>query len=411
MSNYHDPVRHLEYLRQSLSQDKKPIGFFISAGCPLAVDMPKDEWPLIPDVKNLTKWINEQLIGNPEYEILLVELVKSKKDHNNIEDILSFLRGLQSVSVGGDVRGLSENNLLDLEKEICRKIVEKINVQLPDNKTPYHTLVRWISSIDRELPIEIFTTNYDLLLEEAMESLEVPYFDGFVGSIKSFFDLRAVENGKIPLHWTRLWKIHGSLNWYQDICVDNKRIYRSSEVKDDATQLIYPSHLKYEQSRKMPYLALIDQLNKFIKQKSSLLILSGYSFNDDHLNDAIINALKSNPSAMVLALMFDTYSFENAKHEIVDRYRNAYKLAKDRPNLNIWTYNKAIIGTNPGEWKQMKPTDEQAILKFIESETISVVGVPDIIETRIKLGDFNIFAEFLKTLIGLEKQPDKDSEK
>ena len=411
MNNYHDPIRHLEYLRQSLSQDKKPIGFFISAGCPLAVEMPSGKWPLIPDVKNLTIWINEQLKGNANYQILLTELVKSTKDSNNIEDILSFLRGLQSVSVGGDVRGLSEDSLNNLEKEICKKIVEKVDVSLPNNETPYHTLARWISSIDREMPIEVFTTNYDLLLEEAMEYLEVPYFDGFVGSIKSFFDLRTVENGIIPFHWTRLWKIHGSLNWYQDIKAKNKKIYRSSEVKKDATQLIYPSHLKYEQSRKMPYLALIDQLSKFIKQKSSLLILSGYSFNDDHLNDTIVNALKANPSAMVLALMFDTYSFENAKHEIEDRYHKAYELAKDRPNLNIWTYNKAIIGTNIGEWKKMKSTDEQAILNFIESKTISVAGVPDTIETRIKLGDFNIFAEFLKTLIGLEIPTDKDSVK
>ena len=79
--------------------------------------------------------------------------------------------------------------------------------------------------------------------------------------------------------------------------------------------------------------------------------------------------------------------------------------------MNIWTYNKAIIGTNPGEWKKVKHTDEEAILKFIESETISVVGAPDTIETRVKLGDFNKFAEFLKTLIGLEKQTDKESVK
>ena len=124
MSDFHDPVRHLEYLRQSLSQDKKPIGFFISAGCPLAVEMPSGKWPLIPDVKNLTIWINDQLKGNANYQILLTELVKSTKDSNNIEDILSFLRGLQSVSVGGDVRGLSEDSLNNLEKEICKKIVE-----------------------------------------------------------------------------------------------------------------------------------------------------------------------------------------------------------------------------------------------------------------------------------------------
>jgi len=412
MSNYHDPVRHLEYLRQSLSQDKKPIGFFISAGCPLAVTMPtEDKWPLIPDVKNLTLWINEQLKDNPEYKILLAELVKSKKNPNNIEDILSFLRGLQSVSVGGNVRGLSEKNLSDLEKIICKKIVEKVYVSLPDDKTPYHTLVKWINSIDREIPIEVFTTNYDLLLEEALEYLEVPYFDGFVGSIKSFFDLRAVENGIIPFHWTRLWKIHGSLNWYQDISTENKKIFRSSEVKNDATQLIYPSHLKYDQSRKMPYLALIDQLSNFIKQKSSLLIISGYSFNDDHLNDTIINALKANPSAMVLALMHETYSVVNTTGGSDDRYPKAYKLAEKRPNLNIWTNDKAYIGTNLGEWKKIKQTEEQAILKFIETETKIVVGSPDTVETTIKLGNFNTFAEFLKTLIGFDKLTDKDSVK
>lgn len=45
MSKFHDPIRHLEYLRQSLSQDKKPIGFFISAGYPLAVEMQEGKSP------------------------------------------------------------------------------------------------------------------------------------------------------------------------------------------------------------------------------------------------------------------------------------------------------------------------------------------------------------------------------
>ena len=216
MSIYHDPVRHLEYLRQSLSQDNKPIGFFISAGCPLSIPMPSGKWPLIPDVKELTKWINSKLSGNKNYDILLVELEKAKKDKENVEDILSFIRGLQQVSVGGSVRGLSETELSDLEKEVCKKIVEKINVALPDDNTPYHKLAKWISSINREIPIEVFTTNYDLLIEDSLESLEIPYFDGFVGAKRSFFDLRAVEGGLIPKHWTRLWKIHGSINWYQE---------------------------------------------------------------------------------------------------------------------------------------------------------------------------------------------------
>jgi len=216
MITSHDPFRHLEYLRQSLSQDKMPIGFFISAGCPLAVKLPEGKWPLIPDIENLTKWINSELSGNEKYTLLLVELEKTKKDKENIENVLSFIRGLKEVAVGGDVRGLTEEDLSELEKAVCEKIVERVNVFIPNDETPYHILSKWISSIDREIPIEIFTTNYDLLMEDALESLEIPFFDGFVGARRSFFDLRAVENNSIPTHWTRIWKIHGSINWFQE---------------------------------------------------------------------------------------------------------------------------------------------------------------------------------------------------
>ncbi|WP_061223379.1 SIR2 family NAD-dependent protein deacylase [Leptospira weilii] len=397
MLNSHDPVRHLEYIRQSLSQDKKPIGFFIASGCPLAVSLPTDKWPLIPDIKNLTIWLNNKLNNNEKYKLLLDELLKAEKSSENVEDVLSFIRGLLEVSKGGSVRGFSDNDLLTLEMEICKLIVSKIDVYLPNNETPYHKLVKWISSIDRKIPIEIFTTNYDILMEQALEDLEVPYFDGFVGARRPFFDLRSVADNLIPSHWTRIWKIHGSINWYQETINNEKKVYRSSEIKSDASHLIYPSHLKYEESRKMPYLALIDQLNAFIRQKSSLLIIVGYSFGDEHLNDTIANALKSNPTAMVLSLMFNTY-LDDAKDS--ERYSKAYKIAFDRHNLNVWSFDKAIIGTNFGPWVRSKQTSDPGIDSFIES--IKVKDDPEEFETWVKLGDFAIFSNFLKTLIGEE---------
>ena len=78
--NHHSPVRHLKYLRQSLSQNNESIGFFISAGCPLSVELPTDKWPLIPDVKNLTIFINQQLDDNAKYKLLLTELEKAEKN-------------------------------------------------------------------------------------------------------------------------------------------------------------------------------------------------------------------------------------------------------------------------------------------------------------------------------------------
>ncbi len=396
MDNYHDPIRHLKYLRQSLSQDNESIGFFISAGCPLSVDMPKGQWPLIPDVKNLTIFINKQLEQDTKYSLLLEELTKAEKSAENIEDILSFLRSLLSVSKGGNVRGLSEEDLLTLEKNICAEIVKKLDVALPSQETPYHRLCNWIRSIDRKSAVELFTTNYDLLMEQALEDLEVPYFDGFVGARRSFFDLRAVEDNLIPTHWSRLWKIHGSINWYQKDIDSEKKVYRSSEVKKNASHLIYPSHLKYEESRKMPYLALIDQLNRFIRKKSSFLILSGYSFNDSHLNDTIVNALKANPTAMVLGLMYDRYEIDSS----TERYPEAYRLAKKQHNLNIWTFDKAIIGTNLGKWKKdhKKEDEDLDLVQFSPSEKKS--DGSDHFEDLVKLGNFSELTNFLKKIIG-----------
>lgn len=415
MENYHDPVRQLKYLRQTLSQNKKPLGFFISAGCPLAVKMPKDKWPLIPDISGLTQFVGSELKskvkGKKEtFDILMEELVKTGKKDPNIEDILSFVRGLKQVSKGAtSIRGLSEDDLLKLEKNICKKIVDKTNVTLSSQETPYHQLAQWIHLIDRgDSPIECFTTNYDLLIEQAFEEIGVAYFDGFVGSRQPFFDLRAIEDSLIPKHWTRLWKVHGSINWFLN---SNNEVYRSTDVKASDSYLIHPSHLKYDESRKMPYLALIDRLNSFLRQPSAVLITSGYSFNDTHLNDTIVNALKANPTAMVIGLLCDTYSYEDKSKTKKNRYEKAFTYAKRRFNLSVWAFDEAVIGGQQGKWKVTNNDvllDEniaEAIVQIPQIVKSAVPGAADekVIHDQLQLGNFAKFGDFLQELIGVER--------
>ena len=390
MIHTHNPFRHLQYLRQALSQVDKPVGFFISAGCPLAVEMPEGEWPLIPDVRLLTERISKDLSRSEEYQKLLSEVEQSGKDKENIEHILTFIRSLKGVSHGGEVRGFNEVQLEGLNKDVCEKIVRHVSVDLPALETPYHRVAKWIRSIDRKKPVEIFTTNYDLLMESALDSLEVPYFDGFVGSRRPFFDLKALEEDLVPSHWTRLWKIHGSINWYSDSSTESRNIYRSSEVKSESTSLIHPSHLKYDESRKMPYLALMDQLTRFLRKKSSILIICGYSFSDGHINGAILNALRANPTGVAVALLYGSHM----NGEKV-RYEEACRLASIQHNLSVWEDDQAIIGTNSGNWHV--PTDYQFDPDLIDF----VSGYQDVGQlTRISVGDFLNFSSFLKRIIG-----------
>mgnify|MGYP006088111285 FL=1 len=115
MSNTHDPIKQIKFLSQSLSNDKKPLSFFISAGCPLGVTMPEGEWPLIPAIKELSQKVNAELIkeGKEElrYNDFIEEIKKDSKDHENIELVLSFVRSLKDVSLGGEARGFTNKEL------------------------------------------------------------------------------------------------------------------------------------------------------------------------------------------------------------------------------------------------------------------------------------------------------------
>ena len=128
-----------------------------------------------------------------------------------------------------------------------------MNVRLPAKGSAYNDLVNWITGISRDHPVEIFTTNYDLLFEEAFEAVRAPYFDGFAGGREPFFDPVSVAGNDLPPRWTRLWKLHGSLGWKAS---GKDEVIRTGS--ETATHLVFPELLKYDQTQKAPYAALSD---------------------------------------------------------------------------------------------------------------------------------------------------------
>lgn len=389
----HDPIRQIGFLQQALSQNRKQVGFFLGAGCPLSVRVNERTEngqvatdPLIPDVAGLTKIIHGKLTGStatPSSWDRVKAIVKDDGgNEENIEKILSQARLLQSVAGRGLAREMKADELIDLDQKICAIISEEVNKSLPNRQSAYHNLAVWIRSIRRERPVHIFTTNYDLLMEQALEESAAPYFDGFVGARTAFFDLGAVEDeGLLPPRWTRLWKIHGSLNWRLQ---EGKTVVRSSEKSKDQSYLIYPSHLKYDQSRKMPYLAMLDRLKDFLLKPSVLLLTTGYSFGDEHINDILCRGLETNPTAHVFSFLFGGLDSQ--------QYSQAKECANSTPNLSLLAFDKAIIGRVEGEWQYM---DEPTSLN-LPSGLITVD--PSTNTCSLKLGDFLVLGDLLKHL-------------
>jgi hypothetical protein len=197
------------------------VGFFLGAGCPTSIRVPDGTGtrPLIPDILGLTNKIRETMKASREHKDHFVSILRQLDDSDssklNIEDILTQIRGLIDILVGKRTHeGMSKDDLTKLDKALCDEIRQIMTERLPSRDTPYHQLASWIGSIPREHPVELFTTNYDLLMEQALEESRVPYFDGFSGSDRPFFDEASMEQHKgLPARWARLWKVHGSINW------------------------------------------------------------------------------------------------------------------------------------------------------------------------------------------------------
>ncbi len=398
MSTFQDPHKQIGYLQQCLSSNKKPLGLFLGAGCPMAIRIGADGTsPLIPDIAGITKLVRDDLTKckdcGPLLKTVEEHFKKDGRGDTTVEDMLTHIRALRAVAGKDEVRGLSAAKLDLLDDKICQLIHQIADKTLPNVETPYHRIASWVDAVRRENPIEIFTTNYDLLMEQAFEDSCVPYFDGFAGVRKPFFDLRAMEEDMLPPRWARLWKLHGSINWYQ---VPDKGVFRGTTKEDAGSKrVIHPSHLKYQESRRMPYLAMIDRLRAFLKQPTATLILCGYSFRDEHINEVIVQGLRCTQTTIAFALLFDD----------ITKYSQANSLARKRSNLNVLARDGAVISGQESKWPEKDSESVSADNgKWIKWKPTALAKENGKLSAEFVLGDFAVFGQFLQELVGTARQ-------
>jgi hypothetical protein len=328
-------------LQLCLTADKRPLGFLLGAGCPLSIRI--EDAGLIPDIKGLTTKVRASLKGYAEHNTVLEALDRVCDEDGisapTVEDFLNRLRNIHAVGGKEAVRGITPGQAAETDQKICQLIKAEVEKELPDAPSPYRALARWMGGISRTAPVEIFTPNYDLLFEQALEEGGVPYFDGFSGVRRAFLDLESMERdgeNAIPARWARLWKLHGSVNWHRD---RQGNVWRGAGSGED-NLLVYPSHDKYMQSRRMPFLAMMDRLKAFLSRPEAVLVICGYSFADEHINALLRDGLRGNSRSVVFGLV----------HKELVASHPAISLAKKAPNFLLLAGDAAVIGGNHGKW-------------------------------------------------------------
>lgn len=146
----------------------------------------------------------------------------------------------------------------------------------------------------------------------------------------------------------------------------------------------------------MPYLAMIDRLRAFMKQPTATLVISGYSFRDEHLNEVIVQGLQNTQTAIAFALLFDE----------MEKYPQAVKLARERSNLTLLARDGAVISSREAKWpeKETKAVSSDTG-KWVKWTVLDPAHENSKRSAEFQLGDYATFGQFLHELIGHVRQP------
>lgn len=133
--------------------------------------------------------------------------------------------------------------------------------------------------------LDIFTLNYDLCLETALACGDIEYTCGF--------DANGWNSELFQNFDTRIYKLHGSLDWYQD--EENKAIYSLScppgdriPVGDPESLLIFGTAHKLTPTD--PFLHLSYVFSEMVKS-TMVTVIVGYGFGDDYVNQILLQGL------------------------------------------------------------------------------------------------------------------------
>ena len=401
----HDVYRLLADLRDHLARHDKRIAFLFGAGTSCAVRIPSpgdgdNAKPLIPDVAALTELckntIKQEGARYAEAWDSIWSACKETNQSPNVEDVLSRLRMMvEAIGASETLAGLSKDELARLDKLLRREIARVANPSLDGiiEDLPHRKFARWLIKVSRQHSIEVFTVNYDILIESALERERVPIFDGFVGSYQPFFhpdSLRHKDWAPGEKH-TRLWKMHGSVTWRKETIGGKVRVVRGSP--DQSGEMILPSFEKYDESRRQPYTSFTDRLSRFLETDDALLVVCGFSFGDQHINDLIFEALQNRPRTHVYALQY-----KDPDHD-ADLAKRAYQLN----NLVVVGPNSGIVGGRRAKWGVPKGQvdvlgmyESVASQEEAEAEADNSVNLMTSVKTTVC--DFARLCHFLDTM-------------
>lgn len=279
--------------------------------------------------------------------------------------------------------------------------------------------------------VNLFTTNIDDFLEKGAEVTMVEFNNGFKGYIRPRFSEDTFSNivsktsalyqnnSAIPIF--NLFKIHGSINWNRDI--DNSGIIFDQELKlvgtlskylrkipeDAIIDIDKDSSLKtlHDKAEDVLLLYSPDVYDSFMKEydklvminptkekfsttvldyhfyelmrmysnalecTSTLLIVAGFSFADEHLANITKRAANANPTLQIVVFAYDDHAKEIIQNNLLSKGICNNNIAVISPD----DYKRAIKIENPNsnEFDELEHFDFKSLNDYVFSKLTTLL--------------------------------------
>lgn len=251
-----------------------------------------------------------------------------KKINYKIEDIIkvNLEEFLSHASLFSLLYHDEDTEVEEIVNKIKEIIIENCTIIMPENAPHKEFLKRITARKLKHNRLKLFTTNYDMLFEQAANECGFTMIDGFTFTFPRVFngnnydyDIVIRKNSRITAQENyankvfHLYKLHGSLDWERDKETD--QIKKCDFSNNKKPVMIFPSSIKYETSYEQPFFEMMSRLQAELRMDNALLIIIGYSFGDKHINSMIFEALELNHS---LQLVIVDPFIENFK-DIIER--------------------------------------------------------------------------------------------
>lgn len=289
----------------------------------------------IPLMHPLTERVRSLLSGSA-HEELLETVWQMLPEYSHIEHLLSNIADYialaerskdRSVNVGG--ASVTAETLREAHTEVVDRIALTIRwgyvphidsdnpervgsanqpiIKINDHRAFVSALfnTRQAGLQNRRVPVRIFTTNYDTLLEDALSLESIPHWDGFSGGAVAFREHHFGKDVPSTGYRAHVIKLHGSIDWHlgQDGWVWRVRDGDTYPEREQRV-LIYPQAAKYLATQRDPFAAQFELLRRTLANPSdNVLAVCGYSFGDDHINEEIEHAM-GHPDSKTTLLAF-----------------------------------------------------------------------------------------------------------